>query len=73
MSVIIRQTTWRRIPEHNFLLTEKLAVLNLRVLKYRAIFLFLNPRDIGAVRTGAYPDDGGRQKPCNVSKLKDLP
>ena len=44
MSVIIRQTTRRHIPEHKYLLTEKLAELNLRLVKYRAIFSFFNPR-----------------------------
>jgi hypothetical protein len=74
MSVIIRQTTRRRIQEHRYLLTETLAALNLGRLKFKAIFLFFNPRDICAFHTGAYPDDdGGRRNLCNVSTLMDLP
>jgi len=42
MLVIIRQNTRRRIPQHRYLLTETLAAINLRLLKYRTIFL-LNP------------------------------
>ena len=41
MSVIIRQTTRRHIPEHKYLLTEKLATLNLGLLRNRAIFRIL--------------------------------